>query len=74
MPNRVVHFEIEATDRERAKKFYTQAFGWQLEQMGEDMGQYVVVTTGDPQEPVSIMAAFTPARQVPPRRSTPSRA
>jgi predicted enzyme related to lactoylglutathione lyase len=54
MPNRVVHFEIEATDRERAKKFYTQAFGWQLEQLGDDMGQYVVVTTGDQQEPGGI--------------------
>jgi hypothetical protein len=54
MPNRVVHFEIEAADRERAKRFYTQAFGWQLEQMGQEMGEYVVVTTGDPQEPGGI--------------------
>jgi uncharacterized protein len=54
MPNRIVHFEIEATDRERAKSFYAQAFGWQMDQMGEDMGQYVVVTTGDPKEPGGI--------------------
>jgi uncharacterized protein len=54
MPNRVVHFEIEAVDRERAKNFYSQAFGWQLQQMGEDMGNYVVVTTGDPKEPGGI--------------------
>jgi predicted enzyme related to lactoylglutathione lyase len=54
MPNRVVHFEIEAADRQRAKNFYANAFGWQLEQMGEDMGQYVVVTTGDPKEPGGI--------------------
>ena len=54
MPNRIVHFEIEATDRERAKNFYSQAFGWQMQQMGEDMGQYVVVTTGDPEEPGGI--------------------
>ena len=54
MGNRVVHFEIEATDRERAKSFYAQAFGWQMDQMGEDMGQYVVVTTGDPKEPGGI--------------------
>ena len=33
MPNRIVHFEIEAADRERAKNFYSQAFGWQLQQM-----------------------------------------
>ena len=54
MPNRIVHFEIEARDRERAKSFYAQAFGWQMDQMGEDMGQYVVVTTGDPKEPGGI--------------------
>lgn len=54
MPNRVVHFEIEATDRERAKSFYAQAFGWELQQMGADMGDYVVVITGDPKEPGGI--------------------
>jgi predicted enzyme related to lactoylglutathione lyase len=54
MPNRVVHFEIEATDRDRAKNFYAQAFGWQVQQLGEEMGQYVVVTTGDPKEPGGI--------------------
>jgi predicted enzyme related to lactoylglutathione lyase len=54
MPNRIVHFEIEAVDRERAKSFYTQAFGWQMQQMGEEMGNYVVVTTGDPKEPGGI--------------------
>jgi hypothetical protein len=54
MPNRIVHFEIEATDRERATRFYAQAFGWETQQMGEEMGNYVVVTTGDPKEPGGI--------------------
>ena|SRR3712207_3766880 len=54
MPNRIVHFEIEASNQQRAKQFYAQAFGWGLEQLGEDMGNYVVVTTGDPQEPGGI--------------------
>ena len=54
MPNRVVHFEIEASDQERAKNFYSKAFGWQLQDMGADMGNYVVVTTGDPKEPGGI--------------------
>jgi uncharacterized protein len=54
MPNRIVHFEIEAVDRERAKRFYSQAFGWEMQQMGDDMGQYVVVITGDPKEPGGI--------------------
>ncbi len=54
MANRVVHFEIEALDKERAKKFYEQAFGWEMQQMGQDMGGYVVVVTGDPKEPGGI--------------------
>ena len=52
--NRVVHFEIEARDIERAKKFYTDAFGWKMEQMGDDFGNYVVVKTGDPKDPIGI--------------------
>lgn len=47
MANRVVHFEIEAQDVDRARKFYTQAFGWEMEQMGQDYGDYVVVKTGE---------------------------
>lgn len=54
MSNRVVHFEIEAKDKERAKKFYTETFGWKMDQMGEDLGNYVVVITGDPKEPGGI--------------------
>jgi predicted enzyme related to lactoylglutathione lyase len=54
VPNRIVHFEIEAADKERAKRFYSQAFGWQMQQMGSEMGDYVVVTTGDPKEPGGI--------------------
>ncbi len=54
MPNRIVHFEIEAADQNRAKQFYSQAFGWQMDQMGEEMGNYVVVVTGDPKEPGGI--------------------
>jgi predicted enzyme related to lactoylglutathione lyase len=29
--NRVVHFEIQADDIERAKKFYGNVFGWQFQ-------------------------------------------
>lgn len=54
MANRIVHFEIEASDSKRAANFYAQAFGWQMEQMGQEMGNYVVVTTGDPKEPGGI--------------------
>lgn len=61
MPNRIVHFEIEAADQARAKKFYAQAFGWGLEDMGPDMGNYTVVTTGDPKEPGGINGGIFPA-------------
>ena len=41
----VVHFEISAEDMKRMSKFYTDAFGWKTKQLGEDMGNYVLVTT-----------------------------
>lgn len=34
-------------DRERAKEFYSKTFGWKMQQMGEDMGNYVVAQTGE---------------------------
>ena len=45
--NPVVHFEMPAEDRERMKTFYTNAFGWQMQQYGPEMGDYVVVTTSE---------------------------
>ena len=45
--NPVVHFEMGYKDRERMKKFYQTAFGWELQQMGPDMGDYVVAQTTD---------------------------
>lgn len=54
MANRVVHFEIEAKDKERAKKFYSTIFGWEMQQMGKDFSDYVVIVTGDPKEPNGI--------------------
>lgn len=54
MANRVVHFEIEAQDADRAKKFYADTFGWQMDQQGPEFGNYIVVTTGDPKEPGGI--------------------
>ena len=43
---RVVHYEIHAVDLERAKKFYQDVFGWEMQQMGEDFGNYVVIKSG----------------------------
>jgi predicted enzyme related to lactoylglutathione lyase len=52
MPNRIVHFEVEAKDKMRAKKFYEEAFGWKMDVMSEDMGGYISVDTGN--EPMGI--------------------
>ena len=44
--DRVVHFEIPADNVERAKKFYSDNFGWKLNQMGPEVGNYVLAQTG----------------------------
>ncbi|MEO7393020.1 MAG: VOC family protein [Ramlibacter sp.] len=43
--NPVVHFEMPYDDRDRMVRFYQTVFGWELQKMGEDMGNYVVATT-----------------------------
>ncbi len=37
-------------DRERMKKFYETAFNWKMQQMGADMGNYVVAQTAETDE------------------------
>ena len=44
--NRVVHFEIHATDLDGMQKFYGDVFGWNIVNLGEQMGNYRMVTTG----------------------------
>jgi uncharacterized protein len=48
--NPVVHFEMPAEDRKRMVKFYSTVFGWQAQQLGPEMGEYVVVTTAESNE------------------------
>lgn len=49
---RLVHFEIHADDMERAKKFYSEVFGWTFEDWSEYAGMpYFGAVTGDPSEP-----------------------
>jgi NDP-sugar pyrophosphorylase family protein len=50
MSNPVIHFEMGYFDRERMKKFYESAFGWKMQQMGADMGNYVVAQTAETDE------------------------
>ena len=45
--NPVVHFEMGYFDRERMKKFYETAFGWKMNQLGPEMGEYIVAHTAE---------------------------
>lgn len=49
-PNPVVHFEMGYEDRGRMVKFYETAFGWKTQQMGPEMGNYVVAQTTETDE------------------------
>ena len=46
----VVHFEMPYDDRTRMAKFYESAFDWQMQMLGEDMGNYVLATTTETDE------------------------
>jgi predicted enzyme related to lactoylglutathione lyase len=60
----VVHFEMPATDRKRVSAFYTKAFGWKMEQMGPEMGNYILAGTCEtgedrvPKKPGMINGGF----------------
>ena len=45
--NPVVHFEMPAEDRQRVSMFYSDVFGWQMTQLGPEMGDYVLATTSE---------------------------
>ena len=45
--NPVVHFEIPSENKNRMVKFYSSVFGWKTEQLGPEMGEYVMVTTSE---------------------------
>ena len=41
----VVHFEMPAKDRKRVSEFYSKVFGWNMQQFGAEMGNYLVAQT-----------------------------
>jgi predicted enzyme related to lactoylglutathione lyase len=43
--NPVVHFEMPAKDKKRVAKFYSSVFGWQMTQLGSEMGNYILAGT-----------------------------
>ncbi len=54
MSNRVIHFEIQADDIERAKSFYEKTFGWKTEKlMSKENGgmDYWGLMTGEDNTP-----------------------
>jgi predicted enzyme related to lactoylglutathione lyase len=45
--NPVVHFEMPYENRDRAAKFYEQAFGWKMNKLGPEMGNYMTAYTAE---------------------------
>jgi uncharacterized protein len=59
----VVHFEMPYEQRDRIAKFYESAFGWQLQMLGAEMGNYVIASTSEmdgcvPKSPGMINGGF----------------
>ena len=48
--NPVVHFEMPAKDKKRVAAFYTEAFGWNMKQLGGEMGSYILAGTTETDE------------------------
>ncbi len=46
----VVHFELPCDDRDRMSEFYSQAFGWDAQKLGPEMGNYTIVKTAETDE------------------------
>ena len=43
----IVHFEIPADDLERARKFYSELFGWKIEKVPGPMEYWLITTTDE---------------------------
>lgn len=46
MPNPFVHIELNTTDIDKAKEFYTKLFGWELQDMPMPSGNYTLIGVG----------------------------
>lgn len=46
----VVHFEMPAKDRKRVAEFYEKVFGWQMNQLSPEMGNYLIAQTAETDE------------------------
>ena len=45
--NPVVHFELPYKDANRAETFYAAVFGWKMQHLGENSGNYILATTAE---------------------------
>ncbi len=56
----VMHFEMPYKDADRAGRFYAAAFGWTHQNLGPEMGDYVLVTTALPGERANLPPQAAP--------------
>ena len=67
-PNPVVHFEMPYENPKRVMDFYSKAFGWQMQKMDSQMGDYVTAATTETDEnrmvktPGTINGGFFPKK------------
>lgn len=60
----VVHFEMPAKDKKRVADFYSKTFGWQMQLLGSEMGNYLLAGTTEvdeknmPKQPGAINGGF----------------
>ena len=45
--NPVVHFELPYKDGKRAARFYETVFGWKMQELGAESGNYILATTAE---------------------------
>ena len=63
--NPVVHFEMPYVDGKRVTDFYAKVFGWHMQMLGKEMGNYTLLTTTEidaktkfPKKPGAINGGF----------------
>ena len=69
--NPVVHFEMPYEDATRAADFYKTVFGWDMQNTGNEMGDYILAITTDvddkqmPTTPGAINGGLYPLKSAP---------
>jgi predicted enzyme related to lactoylglutathione lyase len=72
----IVHFEIPADDIERAKRFYTDLFGWKIEKWPGIEGdsssnmEYLIISTTDDKGDKALVGGGLMKRQDPQQKIT----